>query len=77
MELIRDMKAAIMASTLPLIGEIEEFLPVMEIMTFTFDEGLTVEIAAHANGLFQARFDGLYYLEPTTASRLVAYLENI
>ena len=77
MELIRDMKAAIMASTLPHVGEVEEFLPALEVMTFTFNEGLTVEIAAHANGLFQARFDSLYYLEPTTASRLVAYLENI
>lgn len=77
MELIRDMKAAIMASTLPRIGEIKEFLPVLEIMTFTFNEGLSVEIAAHANGLFQARLNGMYSLEPTTAERLVAYLESI
>ena len=72
------MRDAINASeTLTMAGAITEYLPAYAVLVFTFREGLTVQIAGHPNGMYQATLDGFYALEPAPADAIVAYLERV
>lgn len=58
-------------------GSITEYLPVYAELTYVFNAGLTVRIADHGNGKFQATLNGIISLEPATPDALVAYLVNL
>lgn len=58
-------------------GSITEYLPVYAEMTYVFNAGLSVRIADHGNGKFQATLNGIITLEPATPDALVAYLVNL
>lgn len=58
-------------------GSISEYLPVYAEVTYVFDAGLSVRIADHGNGRFQATLNGVITLEPASPDALVAYLANL
>lgn len=58
-------------------GSITEYLPAYAEMTYVFDAGLSVRIADHGNGKFQATLDGIITLEPATPDALITYLVNL
>lgn len=58
-------------------GKVTEYLPHLAFIAFTFDEGLSVRIADHGNGSFQATLEGFYALEPAPLDALVDYLATI
>ena len=74
---IATLRDAITASNLPHVSTITEFLPAYEELTLTFAEGLTVRIASHGNGTYQATLDGFLHWEPLTAHALIARLQAI
>ena len=63
--------------TLMAEGSITEYLPVYAEMTYVFNAGLTVRIADHGDGKFQATLNGVIALEPASPDALVAYLVNL
>lgn len=58
-------------------GSITEYLPAYAELTYVFDAGLSVRIADHGNGKFQATLNGIITLEPATPDALVTYLINL
>lgn len=58
-------------------GSITEYLPVYAELTYVFNAGLSVRIADHGNGKFQATLNGIISLEPATPEAIVDYLANL
>ena len=58
-------------------GSISEYIPAYAELTYVFNAGLTVRIADHGNGLYQATLNGFIALEPATPDALIAYLVNL
>ena len=58
-------------------GSISEYLPAYAELTYVFNAGLSVRIADHGNGKFQATLNGFITLEPATPVALVTYLINL
>lgn len=75
---MQSMRDAIKSDdTLMSEGSITEYLPAYAELTYRFNDGLTVRIADHGNGKFQATLDGFFALEPVSADALVEYLANL
>lgn len=75
---IADMRDTLTSHTaLSSAGKVTEFLPHLAFLAFTFHEGLSVHIADHGNGTFQATLDGAYTLEPAPLDALVDYLASV
>ena len=75
---IADMRDALTSHpALSHAGKVTEYLPHLAFLAFTFDEGLSVRIADHGNGAFQATLDGFYTLEPAPLDALVKYLATV
>ena len=64
-------------ATLMSEGSISEYLPQYAEMTYVFNAGLSVRIADHGNGKFQATLDGVITLEPAAPDTLTTYLANL
>ena len=75
---MKTMLNAIKANdTLMSEGSISEYLPGYAEMTYVFNAGLTVRIADHGSGMYQATLNGFITLDPASPDALVAYLVNL